>query len=213
VSDIAVLDGSHPAGGTPDLPPLQLVLDLLHAGGLTATALELDDPNISWERYESLLLFFLAFDNSLRWYIGDVLNLGEALFGEKYTQAVALTGLRVERLRNYAWVCASVARNRRRPELGFSFHEAVASLAPREQRRWLGRAVAEGWTRDVLRGELKAADALPAREQPQWSEKVPRRVRLELAARDVANAAQKDGDRFLVPVEPMARLLEAVGAQ
>ena len=97
-------------------------------------------------------------------WVGDLIECGEAAFGEKYAQALDATTYSEKTLRNYAYVARQVAANRRRPQLGWGIHAEVASLEPDQQDAWLDRAMAEGLTRDELRALLREAKATDAGE-------------------------------------------------
>lgn len=152
---------------------LALVRALEGSGSLSPTALTLTDPDLPFERYEALAFLFGAIKRSCSFWIGDLLNFGEGVYGERYAQAVELTGLKPETLMNYASVCRYVARSRRRDSLSFGHHSAVTSLEPDEQTRWLDACEANGWSRTELRDRLKEANAVEPPEQPSWSREEP----------------------------------------
>jgi len=60
--------------------------------------------------------------------IGDVLNLGHAKWGDKYTAAVNRTRRARSPLKNYAWVVSQIPPNERIAALSFSHHKEIASL-------------------------------------------------------------------------------------
>ncbi len=94
---------------------------------------------------------------SIHWLIGDWLLLGERLFPDRYTQAVELTHLDYGTLRNDRSVAAHVLPEVRRLDLPHSYHSDIAPLPPLEQARWLEQAVANGWTRDEFRQQVRNA--------------------------------------------------------
>lgn len=89
------------------------------------------------------------------WWLGDALIYGEARFGEKYAQAIDLTGLEYQTIANIASVSRLVAPEHRRESLSWSHHQAVANLPAGEQDKWLQEAEAEGYTRNRLRSRLQ----------------------------------------------------------
>lgn len=93
------------------------------------------------------------------WVVGDTIKYGENAYGEKYTQAVAETGLSPERLRILVWVCSRFEHSRRRGSLSFESHREVASLEGAEQEEWLDRAERNRWTSQELRQQLRQAGA------------------------------------------------------
>lgn len=177
---------------------LALLVDLERAGALTPTALTLD-PDTSYERYEALLGMLGQVHRSASWIIGDAVEFGERIFGEKFAQAIEATGLAPTTLMNYASVCRRVPPERRRASLPFSSHALVASLPPREQTKWLKRAEAEDWTRRELDSALKG-DLPPEVEPPSLTD----------LARAVWLSARQTAEGYVVPVEPMRALGEAL---
>lgn len=83
--------------------------------------------------------------------------MGDAIYGEKYAQAIEATGRAKGTLQNYASVARRVPRSKRRTGLSWSHHEAVAAREFGEQDHWLDRATAEGLNveefRELLREE------------------------------------------------------------
>jgi hypothetical protein len=61
--------------------------------------------------------------------IGDVLNFGEAKWGEKYTAALNQTGLARPTLKNYAWVARTIPPEKRQAALPFTHHLQIARLS------------------------------------------------------------------------------------
>jgi len=100
------------------------------------------------------------FGQGLNFWIGDAINQGEAMYGERYAQAIDLLGLATQTAMNIAYTCRQIAPNRRKVGLSFSHHAEVAPLSPSLQSRFLKLAV-EG-------------DALPAGGRKPWSVKTLR---------------------------------------
>ena len=85
--------------------------------------------------------------NSGPWLIADWVNYGENAYGEKYTQAIDVTGLSPERLRVLAWVGNRYPRRRRREAVSFEVHRELASISDdARQDAVLATAESEGWT-------------------------------------------------------------------
>lgn len=139
---------------------IQLLAELEATGAVTPTALVLP-PDIPFEQYMSMAAMFSELHRRTAWYIGDLLNYGEKMYGEKYAQAEAVTGLNKQTLMNYASVCSQIPRSRRREDLNFSIHAEVAYLEPAEQKKWLEQSAKNGWTREDLRAARKSEDGLP----------------------------------------------------
>lgn len=75
-----------------------------------------------------------------QWWVGDWLNYGERAYGEKYAQAMDVTGLEYDTLSSYRWVAAEIEPCLRKQKLSWSHHKEVAALEPAEQAEWLDRA-------------------------------------------------------------------------
>jgi phage N-6-adenine-methyltransferase len=96
-------------------------------------------------------------EGSIHWWIGDWLNYGERMYGEKYTQALDEMDYAYQTLRDDAWVAGKIELSRRRDNLSWSHHKEVASLEASDQDRLLDEAELQGWSRN----ELRKAIALP----------------------------------------------------
>jgi hypothetical protein len=99
---------------------------------------------------------------ALPWAVGDWLVWGEDRFPDRYSQAMEVTGLQVETLANYAWVCRAWPRSRRREAVAFGLHADLAALEETEQETWMEQVEREGWTRAELRRRLgRVRQAVP----------------------------------------------------
>lgn len=206
----------------PDADHQQLLLDgdafraivtMAEGGAITPVSLDLSDPDLPFESYEMLGAYLGRMNRSCSWWIGDWLVFGEGVYGEKFAQAVAHTGLAEQTLLNRAYVCRNVARELRRPEVPFSVHAEVASLPAKEQRKWLERASKGNWTRADLRAQMKArrTDTPPPEaggEEPELA------VLIEVARAILRDAKEhEDPGFYLVPTEDVVRLRAAVGEE
>lgn len=95
-------------------------------------------------------------DRCSPWWIGDWIRYGNAKFGEKYGRAAKITGYDVQTLMNRVYVASHIEISRRRENLSWSHHEAVASLAPEVQDRWLDAAIEHKMSVADMRLELRA---------------------------------------------------------
>ena len=92
---------------------------------------------------------------ALPWVIGDLLNYGEAAYGERYAQVMDDTGASYKTLQNYKWITSKVCPAQRRADLSFTHHTEVAKMEPELQAKWLEVAVAKKWTTKELSKEIK----------------------------------------------------------
>ena len=107
------------------------------------------------------------------WEIGDLLNEGEAKFGEMFSQAVEETGLDKSTLSIYKHVALKVEILTRRQELSFSTHRVVAGLETKEQKRILKIAQELKLPSKELRKRLTAAQEGDADAfNPDWKPKI-----------------------------------------
>lgn len=137
---------------------------------LTRTGMLITDADLPFESLEQVVALGAVVYSAGKFWIGDALNFGERVFGERYAQMEAMTGLNPHTLENISSVCRRVAVSRRRESLSFSHHDVVARLEPREQVEWLEAAEREGWRVDEFRAQVKDAVPVPSRgEQPLWT--------------------------------------------
>ena len=137
---------------------LELLAELARTGAITRTGLYLDDPALPYERFEAVCALLGQWHESIRFALGDAILLGEALYGEQAYQAIESLGLSEEGRREYARVSERVARSRRRKDLSWSHHRAVAALSPVEQKAWLRRAAEKDLSHHALREELREGE-------------------------------------------------------
>jgi N6-adenosine-specific RNA methylase IME4 len=190
--------------------------DLALPGAVTTTALTLP-ADLSFERWEQVGETLGRIGRAHQWWIGDWINFGERAYGEKYAQAIEDTGLDYQTTANLAWVAGKVQSSWRQETLSWSHHQEVAKLEPAEQKRWLKRAVAEGWSSKELRREIKRPNELdppaPAKGtfstlviDPPWPmEKIEREVRPNQAAPlDYRTMSEDELRAWTEPVERAA---------
>lgn len=190
---------------------LSLVDVLREAGAITPTQLDLSTAgDLSYERYEALGAYLGQINRSCSWWVGDWMLYGEGTYGEKYAQAITVTGLAEQTLLNRIYVCKHVPPSRRRSALSFSVHAEVAPLNAKEQRYWLDRAEKGGWTRAQLREAMKAK---------RKDEKPTIDLDGSEGLREVAEAILRDAvphidsQHHLIPNEDIARLKSALGRE
>lgn len=181
---------------------LEILGSLERLGAATSVSLDLP-ADMTYERYEALGLALGRAHRTVAWMIGDWLNFGELVHGDKYAQAAEQINMAPQTLLNYASVSRKIPRERRRPELPFSVHALVAPLEPTEQMFWLDKAIENDWKREDLREHLRPPGPLP----PVVGEVIG----LEQAVRELVRTAKKYGDDFLVPRHSFLMLCAALG--
>ena len=145
---------------SPERPPDRPMSDAasepcLALGGfrLSPTALSVEGRGAGsgppLEDWAGPLRFALWCQQGAPWWIGDLLNAGDARFGEMFSQ-VCEGAVSADQLQRYESVARRVPPENRRPGLSWSAHAAVARLPHAVQRKMLDRAERAGWTSAVL---------------------------------------------------------------
>ena len=124
------------------------------SGFVTKSGLQLPRL-ISFNKWVEVGRYLSAIASSATWCLGDWLVYGEATFNGRYRDAIELTSLDYQTLRNYAWVARRFPMSRRRDMLSFGHHSEVAALPEPEQDFWLRKAEDHQWPVKRLRRELK----------------------------------------------------------
>lgn len=125
-------------------------------GRVTRKGLVLPRGQVSFEEWQQAGVALRRLDDMRAWALGDWWHFGEWEYGSRYLAAAAVVGLDEKTLRNYGSVAGRFQMSRRRDNLSFSHHAAVAYLAPHEQDDWLDRAAANRWSYHQLKNELRA---------------------------------------------------------
>ena len=103
-----------------------------------------------------LLDMSLNLEGSIQWIVGDILAYGERQkWGEFYKGAMEKYQRKYFTVADYKYVCSGVDFSVRTENLTFGHHKLVASLSPSEQREWLKRATAEGWSVSEMRAAMR----------------------------------------------------------
>lgn len=113
------------------------------------------DP--TFEEWQNCGEFLKQAEKSVQFWIGDWLNYGERRYGETYSQALEITDYSNGALRNSKWVSSRIELSRRRDNLEFGHHQAVAPLTEKEQELWLDKAEEENLSVHDLRHAIKQA--------------------------------------------------------
>ncbi|MDP6553446.1 MAG: hypothetical protein QGF59_19320 [Pirellulaceae bacterium] len=106
------------------------------------------------EDWAGPLQFALWCQRASPWWIGDLLNCGDAHFGEAFSQ-VCEGSVSGDQLQRYESVARRVPPQNRHPDLSWSAHAAVARLSDKDQREMLRRATKLGWTSEQLRVQVR----------------------------------------------------------
>jgi hypothetical protein len=140
----------------------------------TAMSLVMEDY-LEWEQ---ALKRVATVGRGANWWLGDAMVYGEFQFGEAAAQAFPTKqeGYEPGTLRNMRYVSRQVAPERRRDELPWSFHSAVAPLEPGDQVEVLQRCIDGDWTREELRAVVKsilAGEEIPGEPGDQQAKADP----------------------------------------
>jgi len=147
-----------PEGGVPALP-----------GTLTRTSYE-PPADQSFEAWEQVGGTLFAMARSMQWWLGDWIRHGEERWGERYSQALELTGLEYGTLRDIAWTCSRVLPPVRSETLPFWHHKEVAALNVADQDELLAAAETQNWTQSELRAAARErrTDLPPPKPKERW---------------------------------------------
>jgi hypothetical protein len=104
--------------------------------------------------WEGPLQFALWCQRASPWWIGDMLNAGDARFGERFYQICEGYGVSADQLQRYQSVARRVPPANRRAGLSWSAHAMVARLPVDEQHAVLIEAERRGWTSEEIRRYL-----------------------------------------------------------
>jgi hypothetical protein len=106
------------------------------------------------EQWAGPLQFALWCQRASPWWIGDLLNAGDAGFGEAFSQ-VCEGCVSADQLQRYESVARRVPPENRRPNLSWSAHAVVARLPHDQQRSMLRLAEENGWSSEELRRQVQ----------------------------------------------------------
>jgi hypothetical protein len=112
-------------------------------------------PGLALVQWVSIGWHLRMIDEALQWCWGDWLANGEIVYGETYAQYASISGKAEKTLQNIVYVCRAVEPSRRRENLSFGHHAAVASLEPNKQSQYLQIAEDNGWSVRELRECIK----------------------------------------------------------
>jgi len=149
-----------------DLPALVDALPLVPGVRIYPQAMVFD-RNLEWHEYQALYNaltdFHLIAANNLPFWLGDLLNHVELIYGETYAQLVDDLGevRQIQTLRNYKWVCSKVPPEMRTAvspdgKISFSLCKLAAGIEdPIRRQEALSRAVNQEQTYREFHAELR----------------------------------------------------------
>ena len=114
------------------------------------------DGEPTYEDWEAFGPVLGHIGKNAKWWLGDWMNYGEDNYGDRYRQAIDLTGWKYGTLANIAYVARNVTFSRRREDLDSWGHwQEIASLEPAEQdvviKRWLDDDLKLAAVREAVR--------------------------------------------------------------
>lgn len=122
---------------------------------IEATEISLNLPeNLSINDYVEAGSKIHSLHKSTPWLLADLLKFGERRYNDQFSQVVDDWGYRPETLRNALYVANKWPKERRRKELTFAHHQAVASVDPDIADEMLDAAAKGGYSVAELR-EIK----------------------------------------------------------
>lgn len=133
-----------------------LLTDLQQAGAITFNSLILTDPNISYDRAESLCRYFGTVRDSSNWWLGDLLIYLEAVLPDEMSQLSESLNVSADTRGRWMRVAERIPPDERHPLLSWSHHAICvhAGLGRDERRELLDLAAQEGWSKSRLQQEI-----------------------------------------------------------
>lgn len=154
---------------------------------LTATSAE-PPVDLAFEQWQSAMAALRIAENGLSWWVGDMLDYAQTRgkdFEDHAIQSVSDLGYANKTVLNVLAVCQHMSKERRRADVSFSHHEAVAYMkSAKKADDLLARAANEKWTVSQLRDAVREAEAKKvktAKNTPQAPE--PEALSEEMKAR------------------------------
>jgi N6-adenosine-specific RNA methylase IME4 len=115
-------------------------------------------PRLSQEQWVICGAALERIEGAVQWWLGDWWAYGDHEYGERLKAledpSGPLADMNFGTLRTYGWVARQVTTSTRVDVLSFAHHKYVAPLPPAQQRRWLARAVKEGWSSNQLKAAI-----------------------------------------------------------
>ncbi len=114
----------------------------------------------TYDDWEAIWYYLKSRDVAMPWIIGDLLNFGEAAYGESIWQVTSEDDQRLVghfkpgTLRNYKYVANRWPRERRIYDLAWSAYQATAALSPDKQDYIMSQAESSGQGRNAVRDKV-----------------------------------------------------------
>ncbi len=102
--------------------------ELLQVAGAIDSVSWTAPSSLTFEQWQEVGRKLQTVSGSVRWWVGDWLNEGERRYGETYTQAIEVTGNKLQYLKDCKWVAAAVEKSLRKDNLTWTHHSYVAKL-------------------------------------------------------------------------------------
>jgi len=115
-------------------------MNIIPCKGAQLTEHALTFENVEYDDWEKIGHEIGRAQKAILWWVGDWCNYGESQFGEKYTQALNVTGYGYGTLRNAAYVARHFPPETRIDGLTFSHHALVAKLPVKDAHEVLNAA-------------------------------------------------------------------------
>lgn len=118
------------------------------------------DPGMPYPHWEALFQTANGIHKSAGWVLGDILNNGDAAYGEKYTQVMDSAEMEYSTLTKMKWVASVFPYNKRRADIFWSHYAEVAPVmeySPEVAYELLDIAKANGQNKIELRNEVRKA--------------------------------------------------------
>jgi hypothetical protein len=111
-------------------------------------------PGLTFTEWQAVGEVVGRVEANVRWCLGDWWRFGEHRYGESAAQALP-TGYKLQTVKNVASVAGRFELSRRRDDVSFSHHEAVAALPPEQADALLETAAKKRWSEKDLRAEVR----------------------------------------------------------
>lgn len=118
-------------------------------------------PRLRFEEWDRLGMLLRDMTGGMLWWVGDWYLYGETAYGERASQAEAISDalggkLSPETVRQASWVAERFPAVSRLTDVDWGTHQALAGIEdPEERVRLLGQAAREKWTRQQARDNVR----------------------------------------------------------